>query len=175
MKIAGIDPKSLCNEVLLVLPRGDSQIVFRAIGLRDLEEFNKVCPQPQPPGKRTREGFIPNMNDPTYQQVMTEWGKKRFGYMLVKSLEPSEIEWDTVNLADPRTWLQWEDELRDSGLTQIEVNRVATLVLEANALDDEKLTKAREYFLLGRENNLPESSGPATGQVSTQSGVLVKG
>ena len=30
MKIAGIDPKSLSSEVLLVLPRGDGQIVFRA-------------------------------------------------------------------------------------------------------------------------------------------------
>lgn len=175
MKIAGVDPKSLCNECMLVLPRGDSQIVFRATGLRDMEEFNKVCPQPQPPGRRTREGFVPNMNDPTYQQVMTEWGKKRFGYMLVKSLEASEIEWDTVNLADPRTWLNWEEDLRNGGLTQIEVNRVAALVLEANALDEEKLTKARERFLLGRENNQPESSGPTTEQVSTQSGVLVKG
>ena len=32
MKIAGIDPKSLSSEVLLVLPRGDGQIVFRAKG-----------------------------------------------------------------------------------------------------------------------------------------------
>lgn len=175
MKIAGVDPKSLCNECVLVLPRGDNQIVFRAIGLRDMDEFNKVCPQPQPPGKRTRDGFVPNTNDPTYQQVLTEWGKKRFGYMLVKSLEPTEIEWDTVSLSDPRTWTHWEEDLRNGGLSQIEVNRVAALVLEANALDDEKLSKAREVFLHGQEANQQESSGPATEQVSTQSGVLVKG
>lgn len=173
MKIAGVDPKSLCNEYLLVLPRGDSQIVFRAVGLRDMDECNALCPQPQPPGKRTRDGFVPNTNDPTYQQMMTEWNKKRFGYMLIKSLEPSEIEWDTVSLSNPKTWTQWEDDLRGGGLTQIEINRVAALVLEANSLDDEKLSKARERFLLGRENMQPESFGPVSGQVSTQSGVLV--
>jgi len=174
MKIAGVDPKSLCNECVLVLPRGDEQIVFRAVGLRDMEEFNALCPQPQPPGKRTRDGFVPNVNDPTYQQMTTEWGKKRFGYMLIKSLEASEIEWDTVSLSNPKTWTVWEEDLRNGGLTQIEINRVAALVLEANSLDDEKLSKARERFLVGRESTQPESSGPASERVSTQSGVLVK-
>ena len=39
MKIAGIDPKSLSNEVILVLPRGESEIIFRAKGLPDMSEF----------------------------------------------------------------------------------------------------------------------------------------
>lgn len=175
MKIAGIDPKSLCNEYVLVLPRGDDQIVFRATGLRDMDEFNTLCPQPQPPGRRTRDGFVPNVNDPTYQQLMTEWGKKRFGYMLIKSLEASEIEWDTVNMSNPKTWTNWEEDLRNGGLTQIEINRVAALVLEANSLDDEKLAKARQVFLAGQESTAQESSGLVSERVSTQSGVLVNG
>ena len=88
MKIAGIDPKSLSNEVLLVLPRGESEIVFRAKGLPDMSEFEARCPVPKPPGKFTKDGWIPNMTDPTYQQVLGEWAKKRLGYMVIRSRWP---------------------------------------------------------------------------------------
>lgn len=85
MKIGGIDPKTLCNEVVLVLPRGEQNIVFLAIGLKDMDEFNAKCPLPKPPGKLTKEGWVANDNDPTYQQIMAEWGKKRLGYMVSRS------------------------------------------------------------------------------------------
>jgi hypothetical protein len=151
MKIAGVDPKSLMNEIILVLPRGETQIVFRARGLKDMDEFIALCPQPKAPGKLTKDGFVPHTNDPTYQQVMVQWGKKRLGYLAVKSLEPSEIEWETVKVSDPSTWENWERELLDSGLSRFEVNRVFTLVMEANTLDDDKLEKARAVFLAGQE------------------------
>jgi hypothetical protein len=175
MKIAGVDPTTLCNEVVLVLPRGNESIIFRARGLKDMEEFNALCPQPKPPGKLTKDGWVPDNNDPTYQQVIGEWAKKRFGYMVVKSLEPSEIEWDTVKADDPRTWANWEKDLKEGGLTQIECNRVAGLVLEANALDEEKLQKAREVFQRGRAPMPPEFSGPATAPANTPSGAPAKG
>ena len=50
----------------------------------------------------TRDGWVPLADDPTYQQLMSDWGQTRLGYMIVKSLEPSNVEWDTVNLADPQ-------------------------------------------------------------------------
>ena len=170
MKIGGIDPKTLCNEVVLVLPRGDEKIVFRARGLSDMDEFDAICPVPKPPGKLTKDGWVPQLNDPTYQQVAAEYGKKRLGYIVTRSLEPTEIEWDTVTLDDPRTWPNWEKDLIDGGLTQIEANRVLALVMEANALDEAKLTKAREVFLRGRAPMPPEFSGPATAPASMPSG-----
>lgn len=175
MKICGVDPKAMCNEAILVLPRGKSEIVFRATGLRDDDDFIAICPQPKPPGKTTRDGFVANTNDPTYQQVMTEWGKRRFAYMLLRSLAPSNIEWDTVQMGDPRTWTNWERDLKEAGLTQVECNRVAALVLEANALDEEKLNKARESFLAGQEVTLLQSSGQVSEQETTPSGVPVNG
>ena len=39
---------------------------------------------------------------------------------------------------------------RTSGLSQTEVNRVVAIVMEANCLDEAKLMKAREVFLLGQ-------------------------
>jgi hypothetical protein len=170
MKIAGIDPKTLCNEVLLVLPRAEQNIVFRARGLKDMEEFQAKCPLPKPPGKFTKDGWVAEENDPTYQQVMAEWGKKRLGYIVTRSLEPSNIEWDTVKLDDPRTWANWETDLIDGGLTQIEANRVLALVMEANSLDEAKLSKARELFLRGQAPMPPEFSGPVTAPANTPSG-----
>ena len=169
MKIAGIDPKSLCNEVLLVLPRGESELVFRAKGLPNMDEFEALCPKPNPPGKMTRDGWVPMPEDPTYQQLMSAWGQTRLGYMIVKSLEPSNVEWDTVNLADPSTWKNWSTDLRSGGLSDIECQRVMNLVLEANCLDEAKLKKAREVFLAG-EAAKATSSGLPTAPQNTPSG-----
>jgi hypothetical protein len=175
MKIGGIDPKTLCNEVVLVLPRGDGKIVFRARGLTDMDEFDAICPVPKPPGKFTKDGWVPQLNDSTYQQVTAEYAKKRLGYIVTRSLESSEVEWDTVKREDPRTWPNWEQDLKNGGLTQIEANRVLALVMEANALDEAKLQKAREVFLAGQAPMPPEFSGPATEPANTPSGTPANG
>lgn len=174
MKIGGVDPKTLCNEVLLVLPRGETDLVFRARGLKDMDVFNAKCPQPKPPGKLTRDGHVPMPEDPTFQVVLGEWAKKRLGYIVVNSLKPSNIEWDSVKDDDPRTWTNWEKDLRDGGLSEIECSRVLAVVMEANALDEDKLRKAREVFLLGQVQASQESSGPATEQANSPSGAPVQ-
>lgn len=175
MKIGGIDPKTLCNECLLVLPRSEQNLVFRARGLKDMDAFNAQCPQPKPPGKMTRDGYVPLDNDPTYQQILGEWAKKRLGFIIINSLEPSQIEWDTVSLSDPRTWTNWEKDLREGGLSEVECSRVLALVMEANALDEAKLQKARETFLLGQVQKSEDTFGPASEQVSMPSGEPAQG
>lgn len=173
MKIGGIDPKGLCNEVILVLPRGDQELVFRARGLSDMDEFQALCPAPKPTGKMTKDGWVPNLNDPTYQQMMSDYADKRLAYLMIKSLVESNIEWDVVNINDPRTWVKWQDELKGAGLSQVEINRIVGIVMEANCLDEVKLKKAREVFLLGQAPMPAEFSGPLTAPASTQSGAPV--
>jgi hypothetical protein len=175
MKINGIDPNTLSREFILVLPRGETQIVFRAKPLKDMTEFNAICPLPKAPGKLTKDGFVPNLSDPTYQQVMSQWGNKRLGYMVIKSLEPTEIVWDTVDLGNPATWANWETELKDNGLSQFECNRVTGLVLEANSLDDDKIEKARAVFLAGQEQAAASNSGLPSEPANTSSGALANG
>ncbi len=175
MKIGGVDPNSLSREFLLVLPRGDTNLVFRAQGLSDMAEFTAVCPLPKAPGKLTKEGFVANTKDSAYQVTMQQWSAKRLGFMVVKTLEPTEIEWDTVNIDDPGTWANWENDLKNAGLSQFECNRVTALVLEANSLDDEKIEKARAVFLAGQEQVAASNSGPATEQANTSSGVPANG
>ena len=105
MKIGGVDPNTLSVEVFLVLPRGnEQQIVFRRRPVKDMDAFEQLCPRPTPPGKLTRDGFVQNENDPTYKQVLAAWAQQRLGYMVMKTLEPSQIEWDTVSRTTPRSW-----------------------------------------------------------------------
>ena len=155
MKIGGIDPKTLPTEEVLVLPRGDQAIIFRAQGLPNLEGFQKLCPEPIPPGKLTRDGFVPDLKDESYLAVLAQYTKRRMAYIMVHSLVPSQIEWDTVKLDNPSTWTNWEDDLKNGGMSQMECNRVLNLVLEANSLDEAKLKKAREVFLQGPPKDRP--------------------
>jgi hypothetical protein len=170
MKIGGIDPTTLPTEVFLVLPRGETEIVFRAQAVASYDEFDALCPRPKAPGRMTREGFVVNDKDVTYQDLLNKWAGQRAGYMMVKSLEPSNIEWDTVKESDPRSWTNWSTDLRNSGLSDMECYRVQKLVLEANCLDEDKLKKAREVFLRGQESK-PDASGLLTEPANTPSGV----
>ena len=80
-----------------------------------------------------------------------------------------------VNENDPRTWPKWEEDLKNGGLTQVECNRVLALVLEANALDEAKLQKAREVFLRGQGPMPEEFSSPQSEQPSSPSGEPANG
>jgi hypothetical protein len=148
MKIGNVEI-TRCEQVL-VLPRLDSEdIVFRATAVSSMDEFNAICPEPKAPGIRTKDGFKPDTKDEGYQQLVSLHGDKRLAFIVIKSLEPSNIEWDEVNIEDPTTWTKWQEELLDAGLSNIEANRVVACVMEANALDEGKLKEARDSFLLG--------------------------
>jgi len=148
MKIDGMEVNGP-NEEILVIPRKDNDIVFKAIGVQSYEEFDALVSAPKAPGKRTKDGFKLDLKDPTYREQSDLFGKKRFAYTILVSLEPSNIEWETVKMEDPNTWLNWEQELRAAGFNEIEVQRIQHLVLEANCLSEDKLKEARERFLLG--------------------------
>lgn len=153
MKINGIEVNGP-NEEILVLPRKDQQLVFRARSVPSFEEFDAMVNAPVAPGVRTKDGFKKKENDPTYREQKDLYEKKRWAYMILKSLEPSNIEWSTVSMDDSNTWLNWENELKEAGFSSVEVGRIQTLVLQANALDETKLEEARKNFLLGEEAEL---------------------
>lgn len=156
MKIGGVDPKTLPNEEFLVIPRGDKKLIFRAQGLPDMEEFNKMCPEPIVPARMTSEGYKPFTDDPNYKLDLAEYNKRRLSYLVVKSLTPSAVEWDTVKEDVPSSWSNWEQDLKDNGISQVECNLVLSLVMQANSLDESKLKKAREVFLLGLKTELAQ-------------------
>lgn len=158
------------NEEILVLPRLGDDIVIRAKAVSDMSEFKALVPEPKPPGKLTKNGWEPTLNDETFKQKMTKYGEQRYAFLLIQSLEPSKIEWEKVTLDNPKTWTLWGEELLAAGLSTVEVDRISVCVMRANALDEAKLTEARELFLRGMAEGQEKSSGLETEQQSTPSG-----
>ena len=169
MKIGG-QVVTAPSEEVLVFQRDTGPLVFKARALPDMDEFHKFCPEPQPRKKLVKNEWVIDTEAVGYAEEVAAHIKMRVGYMVTRTLAPSEIEWDTVDLNNPKTWVNWESDLRNAGMTQIEVNKVGTLVMDANSLSEEKLAHARELFLLGRALVQRNSSSPNTAPASSQSG-----
>jgi hypothetical protein len=174
MKIGGVEVKGP-NKEILVLPRMDEDIVIEAQAVSDMSIFEELVPEPKPPGVLKKEGWVPQPNDETYLQKLADYNDRRFAFIVVKSLEPSNIEWEKVNIENPKTWTLWSDELKEAGLSDVEVNRIVVCVMQANSLDEQKLKEAREVFLLGRAEARGKSSGPRTEPENLPSGEPAKG
>jgi hypothetical protein len=174
MKIGGV-PVNGPHEEILVLPRGEDQIIIRAKAVLELDAFDVLCPEPKAPGRLTKDGFIPNREDETYQQTLARHNEKRIAYLVLRSLEPSNIEWDTVDINNPKTWTNYVPDFRKAGFSTIEINRIVATVMAANALDEAKLEQARRVFLRGQAQARNESSGQSTEPENTPSGEPASG
>lgn len=171
MKVKGVEVKG-CAEEFLVLPRpqGDD-IVFHARAVMDSSGFDKLCPDPVAKRRLVAGGsWQENVDDPEYIQAVSKQGDLRFAWIFLTSLEPSEIEWDTIEMDKPSTWLNWRAELVNAGFNTTEINRIVSCVSSANSLDESKLEQARENFLSGLAEASEKYSGPSSDQSSTQSG-----
>ena len=168
MKIGGVTVTK--NEEILVLPRalGDD-IVIKAQAV-DMDGFEDMYPKPELPKRIVKGGVEDHPDSPAYISALAAWGERRFEYMVLKSLEPSEIEWDTVKIDQPKTWKNWTKELQSSGFASTECNRIINCVLVANSLNEAKLQAARDAFLLGQGKGAAKSSGQPTEPQSTPSG-----
>lgn len=153
----------------LTFKRGKSFIAFLAQPVWDFDEFDEMVPAPVNKKMRFNKnapgGKEPDPNNPVYKDAMAKYATQRWGYMVLKTLEPSpNIEWETVSLDDPKTWDKVEDELRAT-LANFEFGKVMRLVDEANALDDDKLEENAESFFQGQlakeadaENSQPDEA-----------------
>lgn len=146
MKVNGIPVTAPPDEVL-VLPREGSPLVFKARAVDSWDEFNKLCKEPEPPKIQTKEGVQDDYDDKGYKSALVSYYAKQNAYLLIKSLEPSNIEWTKVKLDNPNTWTLWSEEMRDAGLTPKEAERIVQLCIDANCLNEAKLEAARKAFL----------------------------
>ena len=158
MKINGQQPVGPAEEVL-VLPRANGDIVFTARAVMDMEEFHAQSPPPKAPGRLTKEGFQHNFDDPTYRKQVDHNAEMRLGYLVIRSLEATEIEWDTVDINKPETWTNWSKDLKEAGFNQNEIDRILITCMQANCLDEMKLKAARDAFLRGQGTLLARFSG----------------
>ncbi len=169
MKIGGVEITGP-NEELLVLPRGETNIVIRARAVLDMGEFDAICPEPKPPGKLTKEGWIPDTGDENYQSILANHNAKRMAWLVVKSLVPSDIEWKYVDINNPKTWIRYTDDFKEGGLSTVEISRIVQAVMRANSLDEAKLDEARKVFLRGQQAAREQSYGQPTEPETSPSG-----
>ena len=156
MKIGGVLVDGP-NEAVLVLPHRGANLVLRAQAIPDMTEFHLMCPKPIPPKILTKDGPKEDTDNEHYVSQMINFAQKRTAYLVVKSLECSDIEWDTVDPLNPSTWARWDEDFRNAGLNEIQIQRIIDLVMEANSLDDEKIKWARDQvFAVGQQEPKPE-------------------
>lgn len=148
MKLSGKRPGVHIEPV--VLPRPDGDLVFQIKAIDSFDEFERLCPYPKPPAKvLPNNERVEDTNDPSYLKKCESWGIKRIAYIVIKGLLDGtpDLEWETVNLSDNMTWPNFRQELRDSGLSDIEINRLVNGALVANSLSERAVEEARKRFL----------------------------
>jgi hypothetical protein len=135
--------------VLIFLPRGeDETIIFKARAVLDMSDFDSLCPRPKPSIRTHKNGTREFIEDSHYKGRLDAWGTKRTAYMILRSLEATEeLEWETVDIHRPDTWENYEKEFKESGFSDVEVQRIISGVLEANSLNESKIEEARRSFL----------------------------
>lgn len=149
MKIGGTEVTRSVE--VLVLPRTDGDIIIRAQSVSISDDFNALVPRPTAPGIRTKDGFKSDTEDSDYLKAVDRRDNMYWDYLCLRSLEPSEIEWEKVDLNKPETWCKWQAELMEAGLAETELNHIQRCIMQANALDEKKLERARESFLHGQD------------------------
>lgn len=163
------------NVELIAIPRGTGDpIVFRAQAIMDYSTFDKLVPEPKPPVKIMRGGKrVKDTDAPSFKQAQEEFATRRIAWMVIESLKATEgLEWEKIDYDDPTTWHLFEDELRESGFSHIEVQRIIQGVFAANCLDEEKLEAARESFLASLQAATDQSSSQMEEQSVMQYGEL---
>lgn len=141
------------NIEIIAIPRSNGEdIIFQAGAVLDSKEFDMICPMPKPPQKMIRGGtLIYDFDHPTYKKEIEQYGRRRSTWMILQSLKYTpDLEWETVDLGNPDTWQNYEQELRDSGFSETEMTRIINGVMIANCVNEEKVEEARKRFLAGQ-------------------------
>ena len=148
MKIQGKKIEG-ANREIIPIPRGEgNDIIFIAEAVLDMEPFTAMCPDPLVPKRNIKGEDIPNFKDKEYLRQVDAHAAKRLAWIVLKSLEATpELEWEKVDLSDPSTWILFREEMKSSGFSDIEINRVVNSVVSVNGLSQEKVDAARERFL----------------------------
>lgn len=155
----------------VVIPRHTGDLVFKATAVLDMDEFKKLCPDPKP-GKKMMPGgkVVDDFKDPEYLEELKQYQDKRWAYLFLKSYQDSPgLEWETVDINDPTTWLNYEKELEEAKFTASEVQLLVIGMTTANSLNQTKIDEAKARFLAGLAHS-NEQLSLTGGQNITQNG-----
>jgi hypothetical protein len=149
-------PVEALPEETVVIPRQSGDLVFKAKAVLDYDEFDAICKRPTPPLRMLKGGEEkPVFDDPAFKKLMEEYAANRFNWMILKSLSATPgLFWDTVDMADPSTWGNYQTELA-SVLSIMQINAIISAVINACGLDEAKIQEATKSFLAGQAATVP--------------------
>lgn len=135
----------------LFLPR-DPVITFDFIAVNNSDLFDIICPRPKP-GRvwKVGEGNVSDTKDPTFLKRMDDYATAKGNWMFLKSIEPSQITWETIDMEKPDTWGNWQKELTNAGFSEHERDAIYGTFIECNMVTDAMLLEARNRFLAEQE------------------------
>lgn len=139
------------NFEYIIIPRADGDIVLKAQAVLDTKPFDERFPQPKPPTITKPGGVVePDFKDAGYLGLMEQRNAARYGWIFMQALAVTEeLEWSILKIDDPSTWSRWEEELREAGFSNPEINLIMDGIAAANGLNQEKLEQARKRFFAG--------------------------
>jgi hypothetical protein len=152
-------------------------IEFLCGAVIDYSEFNRLYPQPKPPHvldvKNNTEYH--DTKDKKYIKKIEQWSDMKIAWMTIMSLNATPgLEWETVKLDDPETWMNYEKELKQV-LTEAEFHRIINSVVDANSPNANRRREALDVFTdtapeepaasqsQKEEATISASGGPANG------------
>ncbi len=157
---------------IIVLPRQDGDLVFKAESVLDYEPFEKMYPQPNPP-ERILPGGIKSLNieSPAYKEALEKWGVAKWDWMLLKSLQATDnLEWEKVEIDQPETYSEYKQEMKEAGLSPAEIAMIQGIVIDACGLNHFKVEQATKAFLAGQGQEQDVKSSPSSEQSVMPSG-----
>ena len=133
---------------LIIIPREDGDIVFKAGAVTDYKPFDKLVPRPVAP-LVTERGKKPyhNENSKEYLRALDVYANLKTAWLVLTSLSATEgLEWETVDLDEPDTWQKYTDEL-ETGFADFEMAHIINSVFGANSMDEDRSKEAKERFM----------------------------
>lgn len=180
MKINGTKIYKPASSILVFPRNGTEDIRLEIVAVLERTEFDKLCPTPSAPLMLKRGGEkVANFEDKGFLASVQYQSELYTKWICLKSIKaasnlpdtpPTDIEWETVDINDPKTWDNYQQELIDSGFSDMERARIQNAVFEVNSLNESKVREARDSFLLWRQSQLLESTSPMDEQLVTKSG-----
>lgn len=146
MKIKGkvIPPPS---PVKITLYREDGPIILTAQAILDYSEFDKLCPEPKVPvDYGPNKAPVQVRDDPKYKSDIISYSQKRQAWEFIKSLSCTDgLEWDSVRLDDPDTWMNYRRDLATC-FTEEEIGRIMLGSMEAGNPTEARRKEAFDSF-----------------------------
>lgn len=140
------------NREIIPIPREGGDIIFIAEAVQDWKDFDSLVSEPEPPEIIKPGGVrIKDKKDKGYLQAVDKYNELRTHFLVIKSLEATEdLEWETIDVTNPDTWSKYQEELKASDFSDIEIGRIVIGVMRANSLDENMIEEARTNFLHGQ-------------------------